>query len=150
MGLAKTFKTDQSLEKSGIEIEYDEVRVRIARAGGANENFAKTLERITKPYRRQIQSETMSPKLANDLAAQAFAESVVLDWETKVDGEWRRGIDPQDMGREATEDGQLLPFTPENVVEVFKNLPDFFVDLREQSQKAALFREDIKQAAAGN
>lgn len=149
MGLAKSFKTDSNLEKTGIEIEYDGVRVRIARAGGANENFAKALERITKPYRRQIQSDTLSLEKGNDLAAQAFAEAVVLDWETKVGETWERGIDPVDAGQEA-ESGKLLPVTKENILAVFNNLPDFFADLREQSQKAALFREDVNEAAAGN
>lgn len=156
MGLKQQFKTDADLEKQGIVIDYGEARIRIARAGGANQKFAKRLEAVTKPYKRAIQTETMDTQKGNELLQQVYAETVVLDWETKTGendrGEaiFETGIDPEDAGEDPEADGSLLAVNSENILKVFKNLPDLFQDLQEQAQKSALFRQEIMEADAGN
>lgn len=139
MSLYKQFATDTNLEKSGIELQYgenangDEIIIRIARAGGSNTAYTKRMESLVKPYRRQIQAETIDNKVLEKLVMQAFAETVVLGWEN-VEGR----------------DGTVLEFNVANVIQLFTDLPDLFKDVQEQAQKAVLFREDILEVESKN
>lgn len=147
MSMYKNFQTDANLEKNGITIDYGDFRVLIARAGGANKKFAKVLDAKTKPYRRAIQTESIETDRIMEILKEAYAECIVLNWETKVvdkDGkeEWKKGIEDQD--------GKILDFTKENVVTTFKNLHDLFLDIREQSEKSSLFRQVVRETEAGN
>lgn len=120
------FATDTNMERDGIWIDYGKFgKILIARAGGSNERFQKSLERHSRPHRKQIANETLDEDIANELLRKAFSESVVLNWEGIKD-----------------KDGSELPFSRDNVMKLFKDLPDLFVDLREQAQKAANFRAE--------
>lgn len=139
MSLYKQFKTDNNLEKEGILLEYgtnsqgNPICIRVARAGGGNVAYAKRMEARVKPYRRQIQNETMETALIDRILKEVYAETVVLGWENVED-----------------EKGDPLPFSTENCIKLFDDLPDLFKDIQEQSQRAALFREELREADAKN
>ena len=139
MSLYKQFKTDNNLEKEGILLEYgtnsqgNPICIRVARAGGGNVAYAKRMEARVKPYRRQIQNETMETSLIDRILKEVYAETVVLGWENVED-----------------EKGDPLPFSTENCIKLFDDLPDLFKDIQEQSQRAALFREELREADAKN
>lgn len=142
MSMYEQFQTDPDLEKNGIFIDYGEFRVTLARAGGANKQYAKLLEAKTKPYRRAIQIETMDNEKAMDLLLEAFAEAVVLNWEVKDGDKWKKGIEGPD--------GDVIPFNTDNVIKTLRALPDLFNDLQEQASKVALYRKSIDEDDAGN
>lgn len=145
MSMYQQFKTDPELEKKGIELDYGDFVVTIARAGGANKRFDKVLEAKTKPYRRAIQTETLDPKVGERLLREVYAETVVLNWHTRTeDDELMPGIENPDPN------GPLLPVTAENLIATFKNLPDLYTDIVEQSKKVALYRQTILEEDAGN
>lgn len=134
MGTYKQFQTDSDLESSGITLDLGEAgKFKIARAGGSNERFARRMLSATKPYRRAIANETMNPKDADRVAAQVFAETVLLGW-SGVTGP----------------DGKDLPFTVENAIQLFLDLPDLFAEIRRAASDAALFRREILEAEQGN
>src|SRR5262245_48481461 len=139
MSLYKQFKTDSSLEKAGILLQYGknskgaDICIRIARASMANEPYAKRMEAKVKPFRRQIQNETIERALLAGIVREVFAETIVLGWENVEDA-----------------DGNTQPFTKENCLKLFNDLPDLFEDIQEQAQRAALFRADIREADAKN
>lgn len=139
MNLYNTFETNKDLEKDGILLDYgfnsknEPVQIRIARAGGSNVRFAKTLEQRMRPYKRAIANDTMDNKVAEKLLMEAYADAVILGWE---------GVEDRD--------GQPLEFTRDNVLKVLQDLPDLFVDIQQQSQKVALFRADLREEEAGN
>lgn len=143
MSIYTQFKTSENLERTGVIIDYGEFRVTVARAGGANKRFAKSLEAKTKPFRRAIQTETMDQDRALDILREVYAETVILNWETKVGGKFKQGI-------EAEEGDKLLPLNAKNVDLTLKNLPDLFNDLQEQAGKAAIFRETIREDSSKN
>lgn len=148
MGLKRQFATDKALEQKGIVLDYGDVRVRIARAGGANQKFARILDAKTRPVRRAIAAGSLDEERGSLLLMEVFAETVVLGWETRdTEGVFHPGISPEDAG-ESGED--LLPVTPANVVKVFQHLPDFFLELRQQAQASALFRAEVNETLAGN
>lgn len=143
MSMFSQFKTDTNLERQGIIIDYGDFRITIARAGGGNKKFARILEHKTKPYRRALATETMNNDLSMAVLREVYAESIVLNWETKVDGKFKKGIESEDGGKP-------IAFNTENVVATFEKLPDLFKDVQEQAAKVALFRQTILEDDAGN
>lgn len=139
MSLYKQFKTDKNVEKEGIVLNYGknskgaDIEIRIARAGGANVQYAKLLEAKTKPYRRQIQNETLDNDVAEKITKEVYAKAVVLGW---------TGVED--------ENGKELEFSFENCMKLFDDLPDLWTDIQQQSTKAALFRADILEQDAKN
>lgn len=138
-GLYQAFETNKDLENGGIELDYGKnskgapIRIRIARAGGANKRFAKVLDRLLRPYKRQLANDQLSDDVAKDVMIQAYADAVVLGWEGVEDRE-----------------GNPMSFSRENVVKLFTDLPELFLDVQQQSQKAALFLQDILEGEQGN
>ena len=150
MGLRNEFATDKDMEVRGIFVEYEDVRIRVARAGGNNKKYIRLLERKTKPFRRAIAAGVFSSEKSNQILREVFAEAVVLDWQTRgADGQWQAGIDPRDAGMTVT-NGELLPMNVKNIVAVFNELPDMFTDLSQQAMNAQLFAEELREEAAGN
>lgn len=139
MSLYKQFQTDKTVEKEGIVLNYgknskgEDIEIRIARAGGANVQYAKLLEAKTKPYRRQIQNETLDNEVAEKITKEVYAKAVVLGW---------TGVED--------ENGKELEFSFENCMKLFDDLPDLWTDIQQQSTKAALFRADILEQDAKN
>ncbi len=139
MSLYKQFATDKNVERDGVVLSYGknsknkDINIRIARAGGANIRYTKLLEAAIKPYRRQLQNETMDNGVAEDITMRVYAQSVVLGWEGVED-----------------ENGNDMEFTVENCMKLFKDLPDLWADIQSQATRAALFRQDILEADAKN
>lgn len=137
--LYKTFKTNPDLEKAGILIQYgtnshgEAIAFRIARSGASNAAQMRLLDAKLKPYRRQIQADVMDNDVAKQIMLETFVSTVLLGWEGVED-----------------ENDQPLPFTKDNAIKLFTDLPDLFQDLQEQSGKLALFRDEVRQADAGN
>lgn len=121
--ITKLFGTDKSLECKGIVLDYGDVKVTIARAGGANKRYTKTLERISRPVRRAIQTETLGDKASDAILYRTYAESVVLGWEGVKD-----------------DDGKDIPYSVDACIAFFEAAPDFFTEIRTQADKASLFR----------
>ena len=139
MSLYKQFKTDQSIEKAGIILHYGSnskgqpIEFRVARAGGANDQYAKVMELKTKPHRRQIQNETIDLATLERILREVYAQTVVIGWSGVED-----------------ENGNDLPYTVENCIKLFADLPDLFKDIQEQTQKSALFRQELIEADSKN
>lgn len=137
--LFQMFGTNKNYEKNGVNIRYgfnDEnkpIEFTIARAGGSNTAFLKGMEAALKPYRRQLQTDTMDEKLAGDLMRKVFCKTVILGWTGVKD-----------------ENGKELTYSPETCEKLMERLPDLYADLREQAQNAALFRSESLEADAKN
>lgn len=130
MSLFKQFQTDKSAETDGIDADYgidertgERILIRVARAGGANSKFAKLWDAKSKPYRRQIQTETLDNATAERLMHEVYAEAVVIGWSGVCD-----------------RDGNKLDYNVENCVKLFKELPELFNDIRSLSTNISAFR----------
>lgn len=143
MNAYEMFMADKSKETSGIWLDFGSFRIKVARAGGSNVAFAKTVEEKTRPYRRAIDQGVMDAKVADRLLAEAFAENVVLDWQVKKDD----GTLVQGMH---TPEGDIAPFTKENVTNVFLDLPELFQQVQAETAKLANFRKDQVKEEAKN
>jgi len=143
MSMFKAFKTNESREMEGIKLDYGTFRVHIRRAGGANKKFAKTLERKTKPLRRVIENEQLPDNVADRVMIESYAESVVIGWETQVDGEFQSNVIE-------AEDGSTMEYSTENVIKTFEALPELFADVRSQADKYGLFTDKDREEDSKN
>jgi hypothetical protein len=127
------FKTDPMTETEGLTLDYGDFQIRIARAGGANRGFVRALEARLKPYRRQLQSETLDEQVAERILREVYADHVILGWQGVADG-----------------DGKAMAFSRANVLKLLSDLPELFRDLQEQAGRIALFRAQELEDAKGN
>ena len=118
------FSTDGNKETKGIVLDYGDFSITIARAGGSNRKYQKTLEVLSKPIRRALMAGQADPKRVTAIMQEVFATAVVLDWKGVKD-----------------KAGKALPFNKENCIQLFKDLPDFFADIQDQASSLNLFRE---------
>ncbi len=129
------FGTDKNLETAGIELDYGDFWIKIARAGGANKKYTRILEAVSKPHRRAIQSGNLPNDKANDILKEVYAKAVVLGW---------GGPGMVD------ESGQPLDFTVDNCISIFNRLPDLFEDVKAQAESFVLFKVEQAEKDAGN
>jgi hypothetical protein len=128
------FGTDKKAEQEGVILDYgDGLRIRIARAGGSNIRFEKTVQTKMRRFGLQAKHDLLDPDQMREVMREVMAETVVLGWEGVTD-----------------RDGNPLAFNRENCIQVFKDLPDLFEDVLEQSRKASLFKANILEDEAGN
>ena len=142
MGMYDNFETDPNLETNGIKVDYGDFRVTLAFAGASNKAFAKFAEAKLKPYKRAMDSGTLSQELSSKIMMEIYAKTIVRNWEVRkvekdsITGEeletWVQGIEAKD--------GSVMPFNEENVIKTFKALVNLFFDLQEMASKAANYR----------
>lgn len=127
MSLYKQFKTDAVLEQDGVLIDYQDFRLRLRRSGGSNKRYASAFQKAMRPWRnKDIDREDVSVR--RDLLVSVFVEACYVEhsWETKVNGEYQKGIEG--------ESGELLPGSFGNVLKVLKDLPDLATALSKESE----------------
>jgi len=127
------FETDKAVEESGVELDYGEFQIKIARSGGSNQRYNKILEALVKPHQRAVQTETISRDVVNKILIEAHAKAVVVSWEGVKD-----------------RDGNLIEFSVAACIKLFNDLPDLFEDVKEQAAKTGLFRKQINEEISGN
>ena len=127
------FGTNQSLEQSGIELDYGDFQIQVARAGGSNRRYQKALEAKAKPLRRALAAGAANPKQVTAIMREVFAETVVLGW-SGVTGK----------------DGKAMKFTKENCIKLFQDLPELFADVQSQASNFQLFLDAETEADEGN
>ena len=140
--LRKMFETDKSVEIEGIVVEYAPgVEIKIARAGGGNKKFAKTMSRLAKPHRRAIQTDAIAEETLNHLFIKAYAATIILGW---------KGL-TKDLITHKEEDAKVeLTFNLENAEALLTEQPNLFTDIQRTADNIALFRAEINEADSGN
>lgn len=127
------FRTNPEIEQNGVTIDYGDFKFMIARAGGANRRYEQALEKKARPFRRALANDLLPNSRQREILMEVFAETVVLGWE---------GI--------RGEDGEEISHSPAACLQLFKDLPDIFDDIKEQAERAALFRVSTRETQAKN
>lgn len=146
MSLSKQFKTDSEKEQNGVAIAFapnDDGTVPtfyIARQSSRNTKYARTVEAVTKPYRRQIDTNTLGEKQSQALMMEVFVKSILLGWQN---------VAKSDISGDTSETG-YADFTPDNAKALFERLPELYDSLNEQSKNVALFKDEAMEADAKN
>lgn len=136
------FTTDKAIETKGKWVDVGPAKFLLARAGGSNTKFQKSIEAVMRPYQRLIQMDQLSEAEASKLTVKPFVETVLLGWENvrpavqDEDGEWQIG--------------EPIPYSKDKAVEILSSHPDLFRLLLSESTKIGNFAPDFVQAAKGN
>lgn len=134
MSLYKQFEANPSLEREGVWYDYGDFRIKVRFAGGVNKAYTGLLETTMKPFRRLINQDMFPEERSKSLLMSVYAKTIVCDWHTAIKDEngaivvddkgettWREGIENRN--------GDIVPCTPENVLETFKALPNLFLEV---------------------
>jgi hypothetical protein len=147
MGLRNTFKTDKTAEVEGVEIEVDinehnnkPITIRLSRMSRSNKRYTKRLDTVTRPHMAAIQNETLNEAVASKMMREVFVDTVLLGWDNLPKSELTGNAEDKDE----------LPFTRENALALFEELPDLYEDWEARAKKAATFRETELEEAAKN
>lgn len=129
----EAFETDPILEEEGRWFRYGAFEFLCARAGGANKRFTNLLQAKMRPYERAINSNSMDEDLFNEILQDAYARAVLKDW---------RGV--------TNREGEDIPFNVENALQLFKDLPDLFIGLRDAALNMQNYLAAAREEDAGN
>ena len=147
MSLRKTFLTDKKAEIDGVEIPVgvndhnkEPIFITISRMSASNKKYTSELNRVTKPHQSAIQNDAMDNDLARKMLQEVFADTILKGW---------RNLPKSELTGD-DKDTEELEFTRENVLALFKELPDMYDDWESRANKAAAFRETEREAAAKN
>lgn len=143
MSLKSLYKTDPTANTGGVWINHaknsdgSQTRFKLSRMSQAlNKKFAKEIETRTRPYRREIELNTLDKDVNDEIMLDVFIASILLDWEH---------VQPDDDGNElsySTENAKRLLGDPE--------WADLYDDLRERARDAANFRTAALESEAKN
>jgi hypothetical protein len=137
MSIWDLYETDLTKETEGFWHKVNKkIKVKLARAGGANMSFTKAMEEKTREHRKRggaFEGENVDVELATDLMKQAFAETIILDW---------KGF--------TNKAGKTVAYTPKVAYETLVALPDLFIELRDAAGAAANYRIEDIQDDVGN
>jgi len=130
----KLFSTDKNLESgAGVDICYPGFSITVHRAGGSNAKYASALKEKAQPHSKMIANGMLDDEIAKNMLVEAFAESVVVGW---------KGV--------TNEKGEEIPFSIENCVKLFNDLPDLYADVRSQAEDFRVFRAANEEAERKN
>lgn len=125
MTLYRDYKTDPEVEQNGVWFPYGEdVKILLARAGGANKKFQRCGDKAATKYKRELDMNRLPAEEANQAVVEMYADSVVMDWKNVTD-----------------ENDESLAFNRENVIKVLTDLPDLFRRVQEDAQNMQVYKE---------
>lgn len=147
MGLRKTFKTDAAKELEGVEVVVavndhngEPISITISRMSRSNKRYTKALEKATTPHSAAIANESLDNELGNKILREVFVDTVLLGWKNLPKSELT-GVET---------DTDELPFSRENALALFEEMPDLYDDWEGRAKKASNFREEERKSNAGN
>lgn len=138
MGLYNTFATNRDAEVSGVWQEFpanDDGTVPgflVARMGRTNPEYQAAVERLAKKYKRDIELEILDNKTADPVFREVFVDTVLRGWRNVQDA-----------------NGKEIPFSKENALKLFEDLPDLYDYLVNKAKALATFRDIEVETAAG-
>lgn len=134
------FDMDEKKEQEGVKVDYGPFWFRISRMDKGGTPFAHFMTEKFRPYTRAIQLGEMDAKIMEAITREGFAKHLVLSWGSLEHGD----------GKMPGRGKKVLDFTPENVEQLFKDLPALFEDLLGEAKNARNFRKAKAEIDAGN
>lgn len=134
------FEVDENLETKGIKIDYGQFWFQVGRIDKANTPFSRFMTEKMRPYTRAVQLGEMDNKVAEAIVREGFAKHLTLAWGSLAHGD----------GKMVAKDGSAIDFTPENVEQLYKDLPALFEDILSQSKSFTNFRKARAEIDSGN
>jgi len=125
------YETDPKKESGkGVKITFGSFWFQILRAGASNPKFLAASIQHTKRFEEAVQQKSMTEEQANELMAEVYADSIIIDWGGVVD---RKGVP--------------MSYTRDNVVTLLCDLPELAAKIRAKAEGIALFRMEANKKA---
>lgn len=148
MSLRKAYKTNADAEQHGVWVDvfYSDtfkapVSFKLARMSPANKAYSTALERAWRPHAEAQRAGTLSTEISNNVFREVFADTIVKDW---------RNVSKADLTGNDEDEGEQLPFTPENARKLLAELPELMTTLTNKASELAAYTEASQKAASGN
>lgn len=120
------FETDSETETKGINYNMGKMgKFVLARAGGDNEKYSSLMEKVFRPYRKQIERGRIDADLMITLLVDVFAGSVILGWSGVTDRK-----------------GKEIKYSVAKCRELMTELPELFTELRDAASDIANYRAE--------
>lgn len=131
MDIKKQFGTDKKKEHEGVWIPTGtDSKLLIARVG--NKNYMEAFKRLSAPHKVSLRNRNLPPDIAEKIAVEAIAESILLGWE---------GL---------TEDGKKIPYSKEQAIRLLTTYPDFAEQVGQLANDIENFKGEQEAATAKN
>lgn len=141
------FITDKALELGGVEKDFGDFKVLLARAGGSNDDYGRVMQELFAPYQQIMDLGEMSDEEASKIWAAVYARTVVKNWVFK-EGKGKDAVWVNGLGR--GDDGNVIQATTENITELLQSAPELFNEIKFYSERRETYVLKSLQAAAKN
>jgi hypothetical protein len=130
-----TFATNKKTEEEGVELEIkpkdqpedkEGVVFKIRRFSPLNPRVQAAMAAHHKPYARQLEMGLLSPSKSLELNILIFLDISLVGWRNILD-----------------ESGKEIPYSRENALKLFKDLPDLFEFVHKYAMDADNFKDDV-------
>jgi len=138
--------TDPAKEQSGITKDFGDFVITAARAGGSNEAYGRIMAELYLPYEQVMALDEMPDDKARELWYIGVARTVIKGWWFKD----KSAVGGLVAGLGLDENGEVVPATEENIVELFKAAHELFIDIRTFAERRENYSRANMQAAAKN
>ena len=131
MDIKKEYGTNKKLESTGVWIDLGEgAKIKVARNG--NPEYTKMIEKLSRPYKKQIRRGTINGETFDKIIRKATAEHILVDW---------KGI---------TEDKVEVPYSTEEAYRLLTEYGDFREVVAENALDFQNFQDDEIEEEEGN
>lgn len=125
----KQYAVDEKLAEEGRRVPLGpDSYITVAKFG--NRKFQEMFRKLTAPYGKRV--DRIPAEEQERIYLECVAKTIVLDWGGIMDGD------------------REIPYSHENVVDVFKRYPDFHSEVLELSKELATFQTEDMQEDLGN
>lgn len=146
------FGTDAKKEIDGVFVEYPGgIRVKLARAGGRNERYARAHEIYMRPHRQAAKIPGgLSDKVQRDVIAKVYLDAVILSFETNVSTHENPDENPDWKQVIVLESGDEVQANKQELTALFTRLPDLLLQVINDANDIQLYRKAELEDEAKN
>ena len=126
------FGSDPKKETEGVWVEFAPgFKIKLARIG--HPEYTDYLQKLMKPYKRQLRNDSLPAEIAKNCVKKALAKHIILGWEGLID-DLEKPID----------------FTAEKALELLKSSDDFFNEIIEMAKEREVFSQEDDEESRKN
>lgn len=124
MDIKSAFGIDETLESNGFRYYLDDgTWIQLAYAGQSNFKYMAALQREIEANKGKLRRNKLTPKQDRNILIDVYVKTIIKNW----GGEW-------------VDEGENIPFSPENAKQLLIKYPSLFTEIVEEASKIENFR----------
>ncbi len=134
------FETQEDLEVNGKWANFGSYKVLIARTGGKNTSYSKTLNDELKKLGKAT-ADMLTGEELEELLFISFVKACIKDHQIKQeDDSWKSGIYIKEDNKV-----KVVSFNSKNMALCFKQLPDYYEQVEKIAKNFATFKAEVEE-----